>query len=81
MRVVVFSCSESEIKFINGRFPNLIGEGKVNFSIGKCFKALKRELKKEISDYYVTIFSRKAGAPICITLCILTIVSYAVSHF
>ena len=52
----------------------------MNFSIGKCVKALKGELKKEISDYYAAIFSRKAGAPICITLCILTIVSYAVSH-
>jgi hypothetical protein len=53
----------------------------VDFSIGKCFRALKRELKREISEYYVTIFSRKAGAPICVSLCILTIVSYAFSHF
>ena len=53
----------------------------MNFIIGKYFKALKRELKREMSDYYVTIFSRKAGPPICITLCILTIVSYVVSHF
>ena len=68
------------MRFIRGRFPNLVGEGKVNFSIGRCFKALKGELKEEISDYYVTIFSRKAGAPICITICIFTIASFAVSH-
>jgi len=80
MELPVSRCYKSEMKFINERFPNLIGEGKVNFSIGKCFKALKREFKEEISDYYVTIFSRKAGAPICITICIFTIASFAVSH-
>ena len=52
----------------------------MNFSIAKYFEALKGDLKEEISEYYVTIFSRKAGPPICITLCILTIVPFAMSH-
>jgi len=49
-------------------------------SVGKCFEAIKREVKKEISGYYATIFSRKAGPPICITLCVVLIASFAVQH-
>ena len=53
----------------------------MDFTVGKCFKSLKREFKQEISDYYVTIFSRRAGAPMCIALCVFTIVSFVLLHF
>ena len=52
----------------------------MDFRVRRCFRGLKSALKTEISEYYATIFSRKAGAPICIALCVLTIVSYAIAH-
>lgn len=39
-----------------------------------------RAVKEEVSDYFVTVFSRKAGVPICAALCVLTIVSYGLLH-
>jgi hypothetical protein len=57
------------------------GKARVNFSVAKCLNEVKKDVKQEISEYYSTIFSRRAGAPICITLCIFTIVSFAISHF
>lgn len=72
---------ESEMSFIKKCFLNWVGEGKLGFSIGMCVKAIEKEFKKEISDYYTTIFSRKAGPPICIALCILTIISFALTHW
>ena len=68
------------MRLIRQYFLMWIGEGELNFNVSRCFEALKREVKREISDYYVTIFSRKAGPPICITLCILMIISFIVSH-
>ena len=50
------------------------------FNARKWFSALKRELKREIFEYYVTIFSRKSGPPICIALCVLMIASFIVTH-
>ncbi len=63
----------------------------MQFSIEKSSREVLREasswsirgfraVKEVVSDYYAPIFSRKAGVPICATLCVLTIVSYALLH-
>jgi hypothetical protein len=44
--------------------------------IRKYYRALMGEVKEEFIGYYATIFSRKAGVPICAALCILIIISY-----
>lgn len=64
------------MKFISDRFPIDFGEGKVTFVI-----KVVRLLKEELSEYYATIFSRKAGPPLCIALCLAAIVSYVIMHF
>jgi hypothetical protein len=35
--------------------------------------------KESVSDYYDTFYSRKAAPPICIFLCLIVIISYALS--
>ena len=64
-----------QLSLLANLFQKWFGEGIVNF-IRRCF----RVLQEEVSDYYVAIFSRKAGVPICLVLCVLTIVSYALLH-
>ncbi len=51
----------------------------MGFNAKDWFSVLKREIKREILEYYDTVFSRKSGPPLCIALCVLTIISF-VAH-
>ena len=60
-----------EINLISGRFSTHLWRRQMNRYVRE-FVGL---LRAEASGYYRTICSRKSGPAICITLCVLAIVS------
>ena len=54
---------------------------RVVFGVGGVFRAFVRVLWGAVWPFYVAVFSRRAGAPMLVALCVLMIVSYAITHF
>jgi len=52
----------------------------MRFYVRGWFATVRLELAQELSDFYATLFSRKAAVPVCVGLCVATIVSFALAN-